>query len=347
MSRALPIPGFVMDEIDFSPRFPLNIRRNVCSFRVNAILITRAVCCFHPDQLQQGEPMPQLRHANITVKNLFFVVMLLTVTAQCGIADEKSDAAKRRLNFMRQAVQRFEVDITSKPDAVILPQKELILRWSNPTTTVKDGGLGVFCQDGRPVVYVELQLHGGKGMIHEFARLTKDPVRVRRPDRNLTIWEPGEDSWSDFQPFPDSGKPVKSATLRLTQMRQLAKRFRLVDHFGNNEKELQVQELRLMPSPVYRYGDTADVIDGAVFVFAQGTNPEAILTLETYRDGDSTAFRYVFTPSTIYQVQAFLGDELVWDKPRYMRYGTQKGPYYAYPYIRHPDDDDLKGAFPK
>ena len=250
------------------------------------------------------------------------------------------------MEFMRKAVQRFEVQLPEKPDAKIEAHKDLILRWSNPTTSVKDGSLGVFCQEGRPVVYVELQLHNAQRMIHEFARLTPDPVKVQRKDGPI-VWMPEGKGWSDFKPLASSEKPSEKPTVRLTQMRRLAKKFRVVDHFGWNDKDIQVQNLRLMPTPAYRYGKTGDVVDGAVFVFSQGTNPEAILTLEAHGEGEDAAWRYVLTPSSIYQLQAYIGDELVWDKPRYIRFGTQRGPYFAFPYVRHPEDDNLKGAFPK
>ncbi len=50
-----------------------------------------------------------------------------------------------------------------------------------------------------------------------------------------------------------------------------------------DDKE-QHWELRLLPQPLYRYESTdPDVLDGAVFAFvtSAGTDPEAILVLET------------------------------------------------------------------
>lgn len=278
---------------------------------------------------------------------------LLAVVPRFGWADddaEKADdparkQAERRMEYMRQAVQRFAVTIKDQPDSKIEPQKELILRWSNPTTNVKDGSLGVFTHEGRPVVFVELQLHNARTMINEFARLTPARVEVRSAHDEVLVWSPGEEHWSDFEPLPDGPQPADREPLRLIQMKRLAEGFRVVDHFGS--KEIVIQDLRLMATPAYRYGGMEDVIDGAVFVFAQGTNPEAILTIEAYRDGDETGWRYAFTPSTIYELDVYVGEKVVWNKPRYMNFGTTRGPYYAFPYRRHPDDDDLQGAFPK
>jgi hypothetical protein len=57
-------------------------------------------------------------------------------------------------------------------------------------------------------------------------------------------------------------------------MKEIARRFhcRLS---GNGPED---QDLRLLPSPIYGYNsDQADVLDGALFAYVQGTDPEVIL----------------------------------------------------------------------
>ena len=224
---------------------------------------------------------------------------------------------------------------------------------------MKDGGVGVFCLNDRPVVFVELQLHRAELMINEFARLTPEPVEVTMPHNKRLIWKPAADiAWSDFNELEDIAKPSEKKPLRLTQMRRIAEKFSVVDHFGHSKEVMQKIDLRLMTSPVYRYGRgfrkdeeesekaKPEIIDGAVFIFAQGTNPEAVLTIEAFRKGEEIGWRYCFTPSTVYEIIAsFEGDE-VWRKPRYQNFCRTYGPYFACPYRRHPDDDKLAGAFP-
>jgi hypothetical protein len=59
-------------------------------------------------------------------------------------------------------------------------------------------------------------------------------------------------------------------------MRQLARRFTVQAEWRGEKTDC-----RLLTQPIDRYDDeTAGIVDGAVFVFANGTNPEMGLLLE-------------------------------------------------------------------
>jgi hypothetical protein len=48
-------------------------------------------------------------------------------------------------------------------------------------------------------------------------------------------------------------------------------------------------EMRLLAQPIYRYEDTqGDLIDGGLFVFVQGTDPELFLPIEARRTKEGT-----------------------------------------------------------
>jgi hypothetical protein len=103
-----------------------------------------------------------------------------------------------------------------------------------------------------------------------------------------------------------------------------------------------------MPQPVYRYEEADEKVDGGMFVFAQGTNPEAVLLLEAFGEGKK-GWRFGFAPSTTYELTARLGGDegpVVWSKPRYQVFGGQSGPYLADFYSSSPDDISLRGLMP-
>lgn len=184
-----------------------------------------------------------------------FVVLHLSFASATADEPAEDGGPARRGEFMRKAVQRFQVVLPDEPGKEVVPYKQLILRWSNPITKVKDGGVGVFCHNGRPVLFVELQLHRAELMINEFARLTPAPIEVTMPHNKRLIWKPAPDvSWSDFQELPDLAPPSEEKRLRLTQMRRIAERFTVIDHFGSRRETIQKIDLRLMTSPVYRFG---------------------------------------------------------------------------------------------
>src|SRR5262249_9352307 len=63
------------------------------------------------------------------------------------------------------------------------------------------------------------------------------------------------------------------------------------------ERDGSAGELRLLTQPIYRYeAPQAGVIDGALFAFVQGTDPDLFLLLEARESGGKTAWRIAATP---------------------------------------------------
>ena len=97
-----------------------------------------------------------------------------------------------------------------------------------------------------------------------------------------------------------------------------ASRFSLV---STDREHASREELRMLATPIYRYeidGAKAahpDLIDGAVFAFVQGTDPEAVLLVEAVRQGGGIGWQYAFGRATGYDVEARLGSSVVWSTP--------------------------------
>jgi hypothetical protein len=88
----------------------------------------------------------------------------------------------------------------------------------------------------------------------------------------------------ELKDLPDAPKPAATATARLTQMRQLARRFAAKETYFQEKVEC-----RLIAQPIDRYQSEAQKItDGAIFALANGTNPEIGIVIET----DGTRWRY-------------------------------------------------------
>ena len=76
------------------------------------------------------------------------------------------------------------------------------------------------------------------------------------------------------------GSAATPGPQRLRQMRHYAGEFTS----DQTRRDGITRDNRLLTQPIYRYrGTESPLIDGAVFVFAQGTNPEVYLLLEAYR----------------------------------------------------------------
>jgi hypothetical protein len=100
---------------------------------------------------------------------------------------------------------------------------------------------------------------------------------------------------------------------RLRQMKDLARRFhcRLSGNIREN------QELRLLPSPIYRYKtDIAHVFDGALFAYVQGTDPEVILMVEAHRQNGQAQWKYALTRRSCLALDADLDGRRIWSVPQ-------------------------------
>ena len=233
------------------------------------------------------------------------VVSLLLVALILG-ADPFEEALRRqRYAFLEARTAEFELQ-TEKADSKLLERgKSPILRWSNPVREfVNDGLTYLWLDDNRPLAIgscwcrsTEADLRTGE-LKYEFSTLTDERMSLRRGDN--VIWTPKPEGVVN-KPLAEAQAPQDTAARRLTQMRQLARRFQ-----ASSFKMNSPHELRLMPQPLYRYDDKAnDVLDGALFAFVEGNDPEALLLLEAV----SGKWRYTLASMTNYRVVVRLDKE--------------------------------------
>src|SRR5262249_24436631 len=126
---------------------------------------------------------------------------------------------------------------------------------------------------GRPEAAIQVFLirnaeHPRGIWLHEFTSLS--PRRVAAVRGGRATWSPRTPG-SELRPVPGARKRAGSVAQRTRQMREMAGNFRASDNF----KARGWSELRLLPTPIARYGgpDTS-LVDGAVFAFVIGTDPE-------------------------------------------------------------------------
>jgi hypothetical protein len=95
-------------------------------------------------------------------------------------------------------------------------------------------------------------------------------------------------------------------------MRLLAADFRASDDFGGKGWT----ELRLLPTPIARYGESgSNLVDGALFAFVLGTDPEVFLFIEARSGAQGPEWQYALAPMTIFAVKASYQGKAVWELP--------------------------------
>jgi hypothetical protein len=112
------------------------------------------------------------------------------------------------------------------------------------------------------------------------------------------------------------GPPADSASARLRQMKSIAERFTAaVDTGGTFENP---EQLRLLTTPIYRYSATEQgILDGALFAFVQGTNPEVLMPIEAdATEPAAKVWRYGFARMSCFYLRVHEGKTLVWSVDR-------------------------------
>lgn len=254
--------------------------------------------------------------------------LLLTAIVNTGLAadippsppDEKLMTQKLEREFQKQAeAYAFALDAARK--STLMLQKTPVMRW---TADGNFGAVWVWTDQNRPQVVGCLgSFRNGNNELegfHEFHAITAQPL----PRINIGesyVWEPNQ---AGPPPQRIPGAPVPAAThrLRLLQMRQLAREFSFELRSGQ-----QVSQLRLSPAPIYDFeSKDPDVTDGALFSYLWdvGTDPEALLLLESRRTPDGLAWFYVPLRFSWRELSMKHGDENVWHVPERVESRTSK-----------------------
>jgi hypothetical protein len=239
--------------------------------------------------------------------------------------DEASDTAnKRRLAEMTRLAETIRVTVgqsEESKEAKLIPKP--LFRFSDPRL-YSDGSVWAWVTGGRPVMMVEFRTHFRNEGVWAHDVVATSDVRVFAEVAGSGKWASQQ---PDFKllPVPDMGAPAKSEAGRLRQMKRFAGKLSATKVW-----EPQRSELRLLPTELYRYSDAASgLVDGAVFAFAEDSNPEAILFVEAHKsDTDKLSWKYGLARMSAAGLTFRLGDSEVWNVPR--SFGGPREPYYVF-----------------
>ncbi len=211
-------------------------------------------------------------------------------------------------------------------DGIVLdPPSVPALRWTNPSAGRVYGNTYIWLLQGRPVVvgsmyrYFEpFQTFDG-----ELAALTGVKIVAKRDDK--VIWRPKEE-WK-WHAVPGAAAPAASAPQRLVQMKELASEFAVELLDTRNVPKGEDQTPRLLPKPLHRYdAERAKTLDGALFAFVLGTDPEVLLLLECDTAAAKPEWRFGVGRMNRDAIRLKRKGETVWDSPAL----TKESPEQAY-----------------
>jgi hypothetical protein len=210
---------------------------------------------------------------------------------------QEAEAYRMRLGDAQASV----LELTSKP----------ILHWGNPAGNGEDGAVFVWQHKGRPEVIGTVFTYrrastGEIVMKHSLHSLTSHSITADYRDQR--VWSP-KTPGVEFRPVPGAPPPAETARVRLLQMKALAR-----DFSGKLETlKKETSSLRLLPQPLTRYEPAGtDVIDGAIFALAEGTDPQSLVLIEARKTNGTPRWEYAFARFHFANLWGYHRDVEVW-----------------------------------
>ena len=224
----------------------------------------------------------------------------------------------RTAEFKREAqaaASEYEIHLETGRSTKVSLRPEPVLHWTNPVAAKQFlGEVFIWTDRGRPEVVLSLYRFNDppetERVHHEFHSLALEKLTARRRDQ--MVWSPSK-AGVELTPVPDAPAPADSPSRRLRQLRDLAQQFTAEE---TTREDVQ-RQLRLLTQPIYRYESTRpDVLDGALFTFVEGTDPEVFLLIEARRTTEGvTQWQYAVARMNSFSQRVFHKDREVWNAP--------------------------------
>jgi hypothetical protein len=268
--------------------------------------------------------------------NALLVVLGLLVSVSSVSAEDEPET-KKRLEFMQAVIGSLEPEPPElKSKAAFTFVSKPLLRYSDPTrggvgdgknkapsNVLLDAGVWRMGTEGRPTALVTVEIYqeanGSRVLAYEFLALSETKFSLKHKTKKIR-WDP-MDSALNWKEMPKAPKPAATAAERLLQMRQMARRF-VATEWLNHESI----ECRLLTQPIDRYQSAAEkIVDGAIFAYANGTNPELGVVFES----DGEHWRYGVFRLTSAESSVALDGRQVASFERFNARGRTDGPYHS------------------
>ena len=271
----------------------------------------------------------------IRILRCFGLVSIVALMIGSSVADDlppsspsQNENATEALRITTTAAKLYEFMLPNEPPRKLDFHPRSILRWSNPVAGEIYGNVFVWTLNERPTVIGSIyqwyspMTHGS----HEFQSLAAEPLEGKR--EGTKVWSTKQ-SGIQWRPVPEQPVVADSKSLRTRQLRALSRRFQV----RKTDREDVSRDLRLLTQPLFRYGsDDSEVIDGSLYAFVQGTDPEVFLLIEARKVAGGVEWQYALARmNSVKFVAQYQGQE-IWRRERSIWKQVKSGrePYTAF-----------------
>lgn len=254
-----------------------------------------------------------------------FLLLFFAIGAAAAADDRAKEETDEAEKLCAEELPRWKL---TAGETVLDNPKEPVLRWTNPSAGRVYGNTYVWLQDGRPVAvgsmfrnFVPWNTFNG-----ELAALADAKLVVKRDDK--VMWQP-KNEWK-WQPATGTAAPASTAGQRLAQMKALAGEFVVEVLDTRNSPKGDEQTPRLLPKPLHRYdAEKSRTLDGTLFAFVIGTDPEMLLLIECDTAAAKPERRFGVARMNRDAIRLKRKGETVW-QAEHFREHKPEDPYYFF-----------------
>jgi hypothetical protein len=257
-------------------------------------------------------------------------VMAVQATGRAQDKKELPEEPKKLSELIEKSVTWY--DVLPEEDAASALTPLPIIRWRNVARGQEgEAMMVVWPHNGRPVAMASIYPWNGK-MTHEFDSMSREAKLIAR-DKDRVIWSP-ETAGVEFKDVPKAPRPAKTASERLRQMKTIAEGFKAT-MTGWAADNTDQEALRLLPRHLYRYDlknakdPDQNLLDGALFAYVMGTDPEVVLVLEAIGTAEKADWQYAFVRATSGGLEVKMGENVVWTAPKHPASRNPKLPHFS------------------
>jgi hypothetical protein len=201
-----------------------------------------------------------------------------------------------------------------------------LLYYGDPTRSNDRGSVWGWGEKGRPVALLELFKGIKDRTTWSFTICNTSGGKVRAT-RDGEAWWRENASATELKDIPGAPAPAGEAAARQRQLKQLAGKFAGHEFWDPNNSRF---ELRRLDRPLHTYRDEdRGILDGALYTFANGTNPEIVLFVEARADTkEKPAWQFAVGRLAHAELHLEYDGKEVFDAPRGNRVAGPDRPYW-------------------
>ena len=257
-----------------------------------------------------------MRLTAIRLLLMSFGAVLFSGGVSNAVAQDSAGEAKAWYDYYlhRASTDYLLTGKSEKRELSLVPTP--ILNWTNPLEAGQiNGSSFVWELKGRPMVigqfFSYLIGNDRRNYCHVFTTLSDDPVEAKYKDR--LFWRPAKSDKTGWITSQSSSPVGENPLIRLRQMRNIARQFSTYTEESSRGR----RNLRLLPQPLFRYRQENKDLDGGLFAYVVGNDPELMLLVECDLTSETPSWRYRFVQSTRSTTVAVRKGEEVYrfDKP--------------------------------